>query len=85
MTIETTPYLQIEPQYAWHSEAYIRGNAAGLRALAHALLSAADGFAATTGDLFASDGEGYRIEILRIERPADFPDPFYTTIVQHRG
>lgn len=75
-------WLQIQPQYCWHDEAYIRGNKAALKELAYSLLAAADGDAATTRDMFASDGEGYRIEIRRIERPDDFPDPYYTTTAQ---
>ena len=76
------PYVQIEPQYSWHMDAYIRGNAAGLRELAKALLAAADGDAATTETVFASDGEGYEIEVRRLERPNDYPEPFYTTLVE---
>jgi hypothetical protein len=76
--VDTANWLQIEPQYCWHSEAYIRGNASALRAFAKALLAAADGAAATSETIFAGDGEGYRIEVLRVERPDDLPQPFYT-------
>ena len=76
--IETIDYIQLEPQHSWHGEAVIRGNASALRTLANALLAAADGDAATTPTVFASDGEGYKIEVRRLERPDDFPDPFYT-------
>lgn len=77
--METLHYLQIEPQYMWHSEAYIRGNRSALLALAAALTEAANRDAATTEVLFASDGEGYQIEILRVEAPDNYPAPFYTT------
>lgn len=82
---EQIKLVQIEPQYAWHCEAIIRGNRAGLKELAYALLAAADGDAATTDTVFVgADGEGYEIAIRRLERPDDYPQPFYTTLVQGR-
>lgn len=81
---DRTMYLQIEPQHFWHHEAIIRGDAAALKELARAILAAADGQHSVTEIMFASDGEGYGIEVHRIEKPADFPPPFYTCEHEHR-
>lgn len=61
---ENLPWLHVYPQYAYHGELRIVGNASALRALAAALLSAADtGKAQTKG--ITKDGEGYSIDIER--------------------
>lgn len=80
------PYLQIEPQHAWHGDAIIQGNESGLRKLAAALLKACESMAAQSAascrPVFASDGEGYEIVIMRQERLSDFREPFYTINVE---
>lgn len=80
--VNTALWLQLHPQEMWHGEAVIEGNASALRALANALLTAADGDASELDDVFASDGEGYSILIRRKERPDDFSDAFYTINVE---
>lgn len=80
------PFVQIEPQHAWHGDAIIQGNESGLRKLAAALLKACESMAAASSAeckaVFASDGEGYNIRILRQERLSDFREPFYTINVE---
>lgn len=74
---EVVTWLQVLPQYTWHDELVIEGNAAALRALAAALLRAADGDGAECADLIASDGEGYTALIRRKERPDDMSNAHY--------
>jgi hypothetical protein len=81
--IDRVDYLQIEPQHYWHHEAYIRGNREALLALAEVLTKAANGTEAATGTLFASDGEGYHVIAIRVDRPDDLPDPFYSCQIDH--
>jgi hypothetical protein len=80
--LETARWLQIHPQESWHREAIIEGNAAALRALAAALLVAADANAAEVNDVHASDGETYSVLIRHTERPDDFRPAFYVIEVQ---
>lgn len=61
---EKLPWLHLYPQWVWHCEARIIGNDVALRALAAALLEAADKGAAKC-EAFVIDGEGYAIEIER--------------------
>lgn len=80
----SAPYVQVEPQHSWHGELVIRANDAGLSELIKALSKAREGTASVTGIVFASDGEGYGIHIQRIERPADYPHPFYTCEIEYQ-
>lgn len=58
---EEIALLHTHGQEAWHDEAYIVGNRAGLEALLEALQQALRSPSGSAGvDLFVSDGEGYR-------------------------
>jgi hypothetical protein len=76
--IDDANWLQVKPQYCWHSEALIEGSASALRALANSLLVAANEGEATSEQFFARDGEGYRVEVRRKEKPEYLTEPFYT-------
>ena len=76
-TLDFALWLQIQPQYAWHDDATITGNAAALRALGAVLTATADSDAGAL-QVFASDGEGYDLIVRRIERPDDFPRAYYS-------
>lgn len=56
-------YLNIHGQYSHHSSASIVGTGGALRALAAALGQAEEGCPLNLSPLFASDGEGYDVEI----------------------
>ena len=70
-------FLQIVPQYCWHDDLTIEGNAAGLRALAELLLKAAEFQGADSDRFFPSDGEGYKIIVRRHENPATLRQNMY--------
>lgn len=61
---ENLPWLHVYPQYSWHGELRIVGNASAFRALAAALIEAAETGRAET-EASVIDGEGYSIEIQR--------------------
>lgn len=67
--MESAPYLHIYGQRAWHDDAWIVGNRAALQDLRQALDAALSQFSATDdkhrhqADVFAVDGEGYRIKV----------------------
>lgn len=61
---ENLPWLHVYPQYAYHSELKIIGNAVALLHLADALRAAAETGAGKSSGI-TSDGEGFPIEILR--------------------
>lgn len=61
---ENLPWLHVYPQYTFHGDLRIVGNASAFRALAAALLTAADTGKAET-EAAVIDGEGYGIIIER--------------------
>lgn len=78
-------WLQVHPQESWHAEVTIEGNAAALKALAAALLAAAEADSSHVHELFASDGEGYTALVRRVERPDDFREPYYHCLFDRRN
>ena len=58
------PWLHVYGQFCWHSEAAIVGTKNGLVALRDAISKAID-TGSGTAEAFATDGEGYAIEVRR--------------------
>jgi hypothetical protein len=73
---DDTPWLNVRSQCTYHAEAYVRGTDAGLRALRDAIDAA---LAGKTGEarVFASDGEGYAIEVTRCGLVDEVGHPTY--------
>ena len=65
--------LHIYSQPCEHFEARIVGNDSGLRVLRDAIIKALREGQASSGELFASDGEGYQVEVTLM--PDDWHDP----------
>lgn len=65
--------LHIYSQPWEHSEARVIGNDAGLRALRDTIIEALREGQAESNELFASDGEGYQVEVTLM--PDDWEDP----------
>lgn len=65
MSDEATPMLHLYAQPFWHAEAYIVGDREGLTALRNAIDAALETGRATALP-FASDGEGYELEIVAV-------------------
>ncbi len=65
MSDEPTPMLHLYAQPFWHAEAYIVGDREGLTALRDAIDAALDTGRGTASP-FASDGEGYELEVLAV-------------------
>lgn len=63
--LQTEPWLHIYAQYTNHAPATIRGTKEGLIALRDALTAAIE-TGQGQGEGFASDGEGYPIEVQRV-------------------
>jgi hypothetical protein len=63
--LQTEPWLHIYAQYTNHAPATIRGTKEGLIALRDALTVAIDN-GKGEGTAYASDGEGYPIEVQRV-------------------
>lgn len=73
-------WLHIRPQHWYHSPAEIVGTEAGLSALADAITAAIRGKAGGA-DVFASDGEGYSVDVRRSSTISGLGTPFYTSDV----
>lgn len=69
-------WLHVYGQYSYHSEAKIRGTANGLIALRDALSKAIESGEAIA-KVIASDGEGYNVEIQRVNTQAALGSPEY--------
>lgn len=65
--------LHIYSQLFEHCEARIIGNDVGLRALRDTIIKALREGQAESDELFASDGEGYQVEVIMM--PDDWKDP----------
>jgi hypothetical protein len=63
--LQTEPWLHIYAQYTNHAPATIRGTKEGLIALRDALTAAIDN-GKGEGTAYTSDGEGYPIEVQRV-------------------
>ncbi len=63
-------WLHLQGQYSWHGPARIVGTARGLEVLRAALEEAVNKQVALAEPLFASDGEGYRIEVEMLDEAA---------------
>ena len=59
--------LHVYPQGAWHDDVLIAGNRQALEGLARAVARALEQGADATEEVFAADGEGYRLVV----RPVD--------------
>lgn len=57
-------WLHVYGQFCWHSEAYIRGTREGLVVLRDALNTAIE-TGSGSAEVFASDGEGYSVDVIR--------------------
>lgn len=70
--------LHIYAQAQWHSPSCIIGNRAGLERLREAVTNALDGGMGETPEVdgvFASDGEGYEVLVMREDGPwSNYPD-----------
>jgi hypothetical protein len=70
-------WLHVYGQYSWHSEATIRGTKEGLVALRDALTEAIDYSGRGSASVMASDGEGYRVQVERVNTHATLGSPEY--------
>jgi hypothetical protein len=73
---DSTPWLHIVPQFSFHGEAEIRGSSDGLRALRDAIDAALSG-GAGEATVFASNGEGYGVTIVRCNTVGALGKPYY--------
>lgn len=71
------PWMHLYAQYIEHSPATIRGNVEALRKLRDAITEAIEGGTGEAKDIFASDGEGYSIEVQRVNTIAALGTPQY--------
>lgn len=63
-------FLHIYGQESWHEEAIVAGNREALIALADALRRAADDDGSPRSvEVFAGDGEGYEVFVVRVDEP----------------
>lgn len=69
-------WLHVYGQYSYHSEATIRGTIAGLTALREAISKALEG-GKGCARVIASDGEGYSLQVLRVNTQAALGHPEY--------
>lgn len=69
-------WLHIKSQSRWHGSVIIRGTKAGLVALRDGLNAALD-VGTSEASAFASDGEGYGIDIARCRTVSALGKPFY--------
>lgn len=73
---DATPWLHIRSQFTYHAEAVITGTRAGLSCLRDAVDAALES-GTGTGNAFASDGEGYEIEVRRSSTVRGIGNPTY--------
>lgn len=70
-------YLHIYPQYSHHGEARIVGDELGLQTLCAAIAHALKYGEKESEALFASDGEGYSVEVEKVASLNDL-EPYYS-------
>jgi len=75
-SFDRLPWLHIYGQYIYHGPATIKGTRDGLTALRDAITKALE-CGEETAEAFASDGEGYGVNILRVNTHASLGDPEY--------
>lgn len=63
------PLLHVYGQFAWHDDVFIIGNRQALEALWEAIGKALEQGQGKTGDVFAADGEGYGVVVIRRDDP----------------
>lgn len=75
-TIDKAAWLHVYGQHFYHGPAMLRGNRAALEALRAAVDQALE---AGTGEaeVFASDGEGYHVQVHRVNTMATLGTPEY--------
>jgi hypothetical protein len=81
--INRVAWLHIYGQHYWHSPATIRGNREALLALKAAIDVALEG---SEGEavVFASDGEGYAVNVVRASTMAVLGHPEYLYTLEHQ-
>ena len=73
---DTLEWLHLYGQHSYHSEATIKGTRSGLERLRDAI-SAALASGSGEATVIASDGEGYRVEIVCVSTHAQLGSPEY--------
>lgn len=77
------PCVHILPQQCWHDPAFIVGNREGLTALRDAINDALIHESAST-EVFADDGEGYRVAVVYRHDMSDVPFGYTDEITGRR-
>jgi len=83
---DTAPFVNLYPQETWHGEATISGNLYGLLALRDTIDALLKNAGQSSGvyrplEIFASDGEGYKLYIKLMSNWND-QYPYYSNLEQ---
>jgi hypothetical protein len=71
-----TAVLHIYGQQYWHCDATIVGTREALETLRDTITKALEGKPAATGNVWASDGEGYQVTVAQRDDLSDLPDQY---------
>lgn len=75
--VDLSAWMHVYGQFMWHGEARIVGTRSALEGLRAAIDAALKDGKGETGEVFASDGEGYVVEVYRADLIAHLGHPEY--------
>lgn len=76
-------HLHVYGQEAWHDEAFVVGDVAGLTALRDAIDAALRDGAAVTPVVFVNDGEGYQVVVAAVPDMSGVAVPYHDEFARH--
>lgn len=82
-SIQDEEWLHIRGQLTYHSQARISGTTAGLIALRDAINSAVE-IGVGAAEVYASDGEGYAVDVIRCRTISALGEPPYLDEIARR-